>query len=221
MAFAAPGRDCPALAAPGRDCPACPRLVAYRADNRRQFPDWHNAPVDSFGDLESRLLVVGLAPGLRGANRTGRPFTGDFAGDLLYRTLAATGFAVGDYGAALDDGLVLNDCRITNVVRCAPPGNRPLGQELAACNRFLAAEIKAMAGLRAVLALGRLAHDGVLGALGRPRKDAVFGHGATHALGPGLRLYDSYHCSRLNTNTGRLTEDMFHAVANTIRADLG
>ena len=209
------------FAAPGRDCAACPRLVAYRGDNRRQFPGWHNAPVDSFGDLDARLLVVGLAPGLRGANRTGRPFTGDVAGELLYRTLRATGFATGDYGAAVEDGLVVNDCRITNAVRCAPPGNRPLGQELAACNRFLAAEIKAMGKLRAVLALGKLAHDSVLRTFGRRRQDAIFGHGAAHALGAGLTLYDSYHCSRLNTNTGRLTEEMFHAVLTGIRADLG
>ncbi len=205
---------------PGRDCPLCPRLAAYRAVNREANPDWHNAPVASFGPLDARLLIVGLAPGLRGANRTGRPFTGDFAGDLLYDTLPRFGFAVGTYDAHAGDGLMLTDCRITTAVRCVPPENKPVGAEVAACRPFLAAELEAMASLRVVLALGLLAHNAVLRAHGLRQSAARFAHGARHDLPDRRRLADSYHCSRYNTNTGRLTEPMFRAVFEEIRAVL-
>lgn len=197
---------------PGRDCRLCPRLVEFRTDNRRRFPDWHNAPVDSFGALDARLLIVGLAPGLRGANRTARPFTGDFAGDLLYATLAEFGFTRGAYDQRQDDGLELIDCRITNGVRCVPPQNKPVGAEINACRPYLLAEIEAMKQLRVILALGTLAHASIIRTLGLRQKDWRFGHNAFHELPSGLVLADSYHCSRYNTNTGRLTEAMFHDV---------
>ena len=194
---------------PDRDCGLCPRLKEYRTANRAAHPEWHNAPVTSFGDLNARLLVVGLAPGVRGANRTGRPFTGDFAGVLLYQTLPRFGLATGSYGASPDDGIGLLSCRITNAVRCVPPGNLPTTAEIAACNPFLTAELAAMHDLRAVLALGLVAHKAVLKARGLKASHAVFRHGAIHELPDGLLLADSYHVSRLNTNTGRLTEAMF------------
>ena len=196
---------------PGRDCPRCPRLVAFRNAWREREPQWFNAPVDSFGPLEARLLIVGLAPGLRGANRTGRPFTGDYAGDLLYTTLKDFGFARGTYRASADDGLELVDCRITNAVRCVPPENKPTPQEITTCRDFLAATVKEMPRLAAVLALGRIAHDTVVVASGARRSAFAFGHGRAHALGA-LTLFDSYHCSRYNTNTGVLTPQMFRDV---------
>jgi uracil-DNA glycosylase len=205
---------------PGRDCPLCPRLADFRADARTRYAAWHNAPVPSFGAISSRLLIVGLAPGLKGANRTGRPFTGDYAGDLLYRTLAKFGFARGSYNARADDGLALVDCRITNAVRCVPPANKPAPDEVAHCRPFLAAEIEAMTKLRAVLALGAIAHQAVLAALGEKRSAFAFAHGRRHRLASGLALADSYHCSRLNTNTGRLTEAMFWSVVAEVRATL-
>ena len=210
----------PAPPVPDRDCGGCPRLVAFREKHRAAQPGWHNAPVPSFGGLDSRLLIVGLAPGLRGANRTGRPFTGDFAGDLLYATLGEFGFARGSYGATPGDGLALHDCRITNAVRCVPPQNQPKAAEIAACRGFLQAEIAGMSSLRAVLALGKVAHDAVLKTLGLRAGACHFAHGATHCLDDGRRLYDSYHCSRLNTNTGRLTPAMFADVFAAIRVDL-
>jgi uracil-DNA glycosylase family 4 len=210
----------PGAAQPDRDCPLCPRLAAFRLMQRSLFPDWHNAPVASFGGDDARLLIVGLAPGLRGANRTGRPFTGDFAGVLLYATLRKFGFARGEYGERRDDGLTLIDCRITNAVRCVPPENKPEPAEIAACNRFLVAEIKGLARLKAVLALGAIAHQAVLTACGERRSAFPFGHGAMHALSGGLLLADSYHCSRYNTNTGKLTPAMFEAVFAEIRARL-
>ncbi len=206
---------------PGTDCALCPRLAAFREDNRCRLPDFHNAPVASFGPPQAELLVVGLAPGLRGANRTGRPFTGDAAGDLLYPTLLAHDFAGGAYEARPDDGLAMRGCRITNAVRCVPPDNKPVGAEVKACRDFLRREIDAMPRLRALLALGRIAHDAVLGARDEKRKDHPFAHGGEHALGDGLILFDSYHCSRYNTNTGRLTPAMFDAVFATIRERLG
>jgi uracil-DNA glycosylase family 4 len=215
VGIAASGED-----APGRDCPRCPRLVAFRESQRAAFPDWHNAPVPSFGASTSRLLIVGLAPGLRGANRTGRPFTGDYAGDLLYATLLRHGLANGAYRASAADGLLLVDCRITNSVRCVPPENKPEPSEVAACRPFLAAEIVAMPNLRAILALGATAHAGTLSALGLVRARYPFAHGACHALPNGLLLADSYHCSRYNTNTGRLTEAMFDAVFVELRRRL-
>ena len=210
----------PAPRAPDRNCDRCPRLVAYREEHRAAEPDWHNAPVPSFGGLDARLLIVGLAPGLRGANRTGRPFTGDFAGDLLYATLGNFGFARGSYGATPGDGLALHDCRITNAVRCVPPQNKPNAAEVAACRGFLEAEFAAMDGLRAILALGQVAHGAVLKTLGLRAGACRFAHGAVHRLDDGRRLFDSYHCSRLNTNTGRLTPAMFADVFAAIRAVL-
>jgi uracil-DNA glycosylase family 4 len=207
-----------ASAAPGRDCLLCPRLVAFREKNRAAEPAWHNAPVPSFGPGEARLLVVGLAPGLKGANRTGRPFTGDYAGDLLYATLRKFGFAEGAYGRRPDDGFRLIDCRITNAVRCVPPENKPTPLEIAGCRAFLAAEIAAMPRLAAILALGAIAHGSVLAALGERPSRRPFKHGAIHELESGLLLADSYHCSRYNTNTGRLTAEMFEAVIAALRA---
>ncbi len=204
---------------PSRDCDLCPRLAEFRAENRAAFPDWHNAPVPAFGGLDARLLIVGLAPGLRGANRTARPFTGDYAGDLLYPTLSEFGWAQGSYGATPDDGLELTGCRITNAVRCVPPQNKPTGPECNACRPFLVSEIQAMPNLRVILALGGLAHNNVLSALGERRKDFSFGHGNSQVLTSGPWLVDSYHCSRYNTNTGRLTTDMFRDVFAKI-ADL-
>ena len=207
----APGAYCPAA-----DCPLCPRLAAFRQANRAAHPDWFNAPVPSFGRLDARLLIVGLAPGRRGANRTGRPFTGDFAGELLYRTLSHLGLAQGRYLADPDDGLTLADCRVTNAVRCVPPANLPTPSEIGACNRFLAAEIAAMPRLRGVLALGGTAHNAVLRVHGMRLARTPFRHGAIHSLPEGRLLADSYHVSRLNTNTGRLTEAMFHAVVQEL-----
>ena len=202
--------------APGSDCALCPRLAAFRAENRAAHGDWFNAPVPSFGSLNASLLVVGMAPGLRGANRTGRPFTGDHAGILLYNTLLAQGFARGSYGADPKDGLELRDCRIVNAVRCVPPANLPEPSEVNACNRFLREELQSMPHLRAVLALGVLAHAAVLKACGIPPTRIRFRHGDIHKLPDGLLLADSYHVSRYNTNTGRLTEAMFTAVVATL-----
>jgi uracil-DNA glycosylase family 4 len=203
---------------PARDCPLCPRLVGFRQANREAEPSWHNAPVPSFGPLDAALLVVGLAPGRQGANRTGRPFTGDYAGDLLYRSLARFGFAEGHYQRHVGDGLRLIDARITNAVRCVPPQNKPTPAEVRQCREhYLAAEIAAMGRLSAILALGSIAHGAVLAAVGLRPAGFRFGHAAQHAL-PGDRLLvDSYHCSRLNTNTGRLTEAMFDAVVAELR----
>jgi uracil-DNA glycosylase family 4 len=206
------------VAVPARDCALCPRLQAYRDANRAAHPDWHNAPVPSFGRLDARLLVVGLAPGVRGANRTGRPFTGDFAGMLLYQTLPRFGLAHGVYAASPDDGLNLLHSRITNAVRCVPPGNLPTTAEINNCNPFLAAELAAMKNLRAILALGLVAHKAVLKAKGLRASHAVFRHGAIHDLPDGVLLADSYHVSRLNTNTGRLTETMFQDAVAAIVA---
>jgi len=203
-----------------RDCPLCPRLVEFRQDNRKKHGDWHNAPVPAFGPLDARLLIVGLAPGLRGANATGRPFTGDWAGDLLYATLLQHGAATGRYEERADDGLTLVDCRITNAVRCVPPANRPTPAEASACRPFLATEMESMSRLQAILAIGGFAHDAVLTAKGLRKSQFAFAHGAVHAFPNGLTMIDSYHCSRLNTNTGRLTEAMFHQVFVTALAAL-
>jgi uracil-DNA glycosylase family 4 len=203
-----------------RDCPLCPRLVAYRAENRAAQPGWFNGPAPSFGDPEARLLVVGLAPGRQGANRTGRPFTGDFAGVLLYETLIAAGFARGRYEARPDDGLELIDCMISNAVRCAPPGNRPTPAEEAACRPFLAARLAALPRLEVVVTLGDVARRNVMKALGLPASAGNPGHGAETAVGRYL-VINSYHCSRLNTNTGRLTPAMFAAVFERVRKVLG
>jgi uracil-DNA glycosylase family 4 len=197
---------------PSPDCPLCPRLAGFRATQRTAHPDWHNAPVPPFGADSSELLIVGLAPGLRGANRTGRPFTGDYAGDLLYATMRKFGLADGDYAGRRDDGLTLDRARITNAVRCVPPQNKPETAEIAACRPFLAAELAALPRLRVILALGAIAHQAVLAVCGLRRAAYPFAHGALHDLPDGLLLADSYHCSRLNTNTGTLTKEMFEAV---------
>jgi uracil-DNA glycosylase family 4 len=208
------------LRVPQRDCDLCPRLKAFREDNRRALPRHFNAPVLSFGPLSAPLLIVGLAPGLNGANKTGRPFTGDWAGDLLYATLLKFGFATGRYEARVDDGLTLVGCRIANAVRCVPPQNKPIGPEVNACRPFLEDEIAAMPKLTTVLALGGLAHGAVLSTLGVRKALYKFAHNATHRPTENLRLVDSYHCSRYNTNTGRLTTVMFEDVFETIRAEL-
>lgn len=196
---------------PARDCPLCARLVDYRRENQAANPDWYNGPAPSFGAPSARLLVVGLAPGRQGANRTGRPFTGDHAGVLLYETLLKTKFARGDYQARTDDGLQLIDCMITNAVRCAPPGNKPTSSEESACRPFLAARIAALPNLKVIVTLGDVARRNLLKALGAPASAAKGGHGAEADVGP-YHLINSYHCSRLNTNTGRLTTEMFEAI---------
>lgn len=210
----------PAPFEPSVDCSLCPRLAAFRHENRGTHPDFFNAPVPGFGSLGSRLLIVGLAPGLKGANRTGRPFTGDFAGDLLYDTLGKFGFADGTYDKSPDDGLSLIDCRITNGVRCVPPQNKPVGAEINTCRDFLKQEIDAMPNLKIIVALGGISHGTVLATLGQRKASWPFGHGAVHRLPDNLVLTDSYHCSRYNTNTGRLTEEMFHDVFELVRAEL-
>jgi len=200
------------LAGPARDCARCPRLVAFRTQHRALHPDWHNSPVPAFGSDDARLLIVGLAPGLKGANRTGRPFTGDYAGDLLYATLLKFGLAEGTYRQSPEDGLRLNGARITNAVRCVPPENKPEPAEIKSCRPFLVAELAGLGRLKAILALGQLAHTQVLATLGLRQAAHKFAHGARHELPNGLVLADSYHCSRYNTNTGRLTAEMFEAV---------
>lgn len=219
--MAATARAFEAEAEPRKTCSLCPRLADYRQSNERTYPAYFNGPAPSFGGTEARLLIVGLAPGLHGANRTGRPFTGDYAGDLLYRTLTKFGFARGVYDARPDDGLTLAAAMITNAVRCAPPENKPTPAEIKTCRPFLAARIAALPHLRTIVALGRIAHDSTLAALGVRAKDAPFAHGAEHALPGGLFLFDSYHCSRYNTNTGRLTEPMFERVFEAAKRRLG
>ena len=208
---------------PDRDCPLCPRLNAFREEARTREPGWHNAPVPSFGDPAARLLVVGLAPGLKGANRTGRPFTGDFAGDLLYATLSEFGFANGRFAARVDDGLALADTWLTNAVRCVPPANKPLPAEIASCRTFLSATLSAMPRLSVIVALGRISHESVVRTLGGRLSAHPFKHGARHTMRWDDRevvLFDSYHCSRYNTNTGVLTADMFRAVFADAKASL-
>jgi uracil-DNA glycosylase len=203
---------------PPLDCDVCPRLVAFRNELNGQHPDWFNAPVPSFTSPDPRLLIVGLAPGMKGANRTGRPFTGDYAGDLLYETMIDFGFATGSYQARPDDGLKLRDAMITNAVRCLPPQNKPTGPEIKACRPFLLSTLDANSSVRAVLSLGRIAHETFLSALGLRRAEFAFAHRARHELGVrNLVMFDSYHCSRYNTNTGRLTTEMFRSVFEDIR----
>ena len=201
---------------PGNGCTLCPRLVDFLNDTNEKWPEWHNAPVPAFGGLDAQLLVVGLAPGLKGANRTGRPFTGDYAGDLLYPTLLEMGLAHGNYDRRPDDGLSLTRTRITNAVRCVPPENKPIDSEVKSCLHFLKAEIAAMPSLKVILALGTLAHGAVLTTLQKKKSSFKFTHGDFHDMGDGLLLANSYHCSRYNTNTGRLTTEMFHAVFRKI-----
>jgi uracil-DNA glycosylase family 4 len=207
-------------AEPARTCPLCPRLVAFREENRREHPDWFNGAVPSFGPDTARLLIVGLAPGLRGANRTGRPFFGDYAGELLYRTLLNAGLARGRHDLAAPGELELVDCMISNAVRCVPPQNKPKPDEVARCRQFLVGRMAALPNLTSLLAIGRIAHDSILDALQAKRRDYPFAHGARHALASGLVLFDSYHCSRQNTNTGRLTTEMFETVVAAAAASL-
>ena len=197
---------------PPQDCPLCPRLVDYRHANQQSHPDWFNGPVPSLGDQNASILVVGMAPGVKGANRTGRPFTGDHAGVLLYETLTRFHLATGIYDARPDDGMELRGCRVVNAVRCVPPANLPQPIEVRTCNRFLTAELKALPNLRAVLALGVLAHAAVLRACGIPQTRIRFRHGEVTELPDGLLLANSSHVSRYNTNTGLLTREKFEEV---------
>ena len=224
--------QCRTALEPSPDCPICPRLAEHRRSLRTVNPEWHNAPVPSFGTPRASLLVVGLAPGRNGANRTGRPFTGDFAGDLLYDTLLSFGFAQGTYGASRSDGLELLSCMITNAVRCVPPHNKPAPGEIKNCRAYLAATIAALKELRVIVALGRVAHDSVLRAIEARPAAFPFSHGAEYVVETGdasqsqgrpdkeLTLIDSYHCSRYNTNTGVLTQEMFRMVFGKARARL-
>ena len=205
---------------PAKNCPLCPRLVAFRQENSRAHPDWFNGAVPSFGRDTARLLIVGLAPGLKGANRTGRPFLGDYAGELLYRTLLKLGLASGRHDPAAPDELELIDCMISNAVRCVPPQNKPKPGEIATCRTFLIGRIAALPNLASLLAIGRIAHDAILDAFQLKKRDFPFSHGARHALPGGLVLFDSYHCSRQNTNTGRLTTAMFEKVVAEAMASL-
>jgi uracil-DNA glycosylase len=207
-------------AEPTKECPLCPRLVDFRKENAAAHPDWFNGAVPSFGPETARLLIVGLAPGLKGANRTGRPFLGDYAGELLYRTLLKFGLAKGRHDPAEPHALQLVDCMISNAVRCVPPQNKPTPREVATCRQFLTARIRALPYLRTLLAIGRVAHDGILDAFQLKRSAYPFAHGARHALPSGLLLLDSYHCSRQNTNTGRLTTAMFEHVIGEAAASL-
>ncbi|SKA35996.1 uracil-DNA glycosylase [Consotaella salsifontis] len=209
---------------PPPDCPLCPRLAAFRQEWRTREPDWFNSPVPAFLPVDGpdavRIAIVGLAPGLRGANRTGRPFTGDYAGDLLYRTLARFGFANDRFDARVDDGLELYDLAIVNSVRCVPPENKPTGAEINTCRQFLVPNLATFGNLSAIVTLGRIAHESAVRALGAKPSAAPFSHGGEHEIG-GLRLFSSYHCSRYNTNTGRLTEEMFTSVFAAAAAFLG
>ncbi|MCP5410768.1 MAG: uracil-DNA glycosylase [Alphaproteobacteria bacterium] len=209
---------------PKHDCPLCPRLADFRAANRDRYPDWFNGPVPSFGPLDARLLIAGLAPGLQGANRTGRPFTGDWAGDLLYATLLKHGLARGTYDERADDGLELMGCRIANAVRCVPPQNKPLPVEIKTCRPFLMSELSTLPNVKAILALGKIAHDSVCDTLKIRKATHPFRHGATYEnVGEGrmFTLVSSYHCSRYNTNTGVLTTPMFEAVVAQAKAAAG
>jgi uracil-DNA glycosylase family 4 len=208
------------LAMPDRNCNLCPRLYQFRQKNQETYKNWHNAPVDSFGDIEGEMLIVGLAPGLRGANRTGRPFTGDWAGDLLYETLNKYDFSTGIYSGESNDGLILKNCRITNAVRCLPPANKPMTSEIKSCNNFLFQEIAGMPQLKAIVALGLVAHNATLDALSLRKAEYKFSHGSHFKLPTGKNFFSSYHCSRYNTNTKRLTPDMFYEVFKKIKASL-
>jgi len=202
------------------DCNLCPRLEEFRNQSKAANPDWFNAPVPSFGPETAQVLVMGLAPGMQGANRTGRPFTGDWAGDLLYPTLIEFGFAKGTYDARPDDGVEMDNCMISNAVRCVPPQNKPTGAEERMCRGFLKARLQALPNLKAVIALGLIAHKNLVTVFEQKQTAFKFAHGAQHDLTSGLTLFDSYHCSRYNTNTGRLTEVMFHDVFRAVRAHI-
>jgi len=212
--------DAPALAF-GPNCRRCPRLAGFLDSVRTEYPAYWCRPVPPFGDPGARLVIVGLAPGMHGANASGRPFTGDYAGILLYETLHDFGFASSAVSRTAADAITLTDCRITNAVKCLPPEHKPLPLEVANCNGYLAADLAALPRGGAVLALGRIAHDATLLALGLRRSQCAFGHAARHELPAGVALFDSYHCSRYNTNTGRLTRAMFRAVFADIAVHLG
>ena len=199
---------------PSHDCPLCPRLADFRQQNAVFYPDFHNAPVPSFGTLETQLLVVGLAPGLKGANQTGRPFTGDYAGIILYNALRKYGFAAGEYQpeAMEHDSFHLLNCRVTNAVRCVPPANKPEPSEIRQCNRFLQEEIRALPHLKVIITLGQISHKAVIAALGFKQSAYPFGHGNIHTVTPGIALINSYHTSRYNINTGVLTVEMFDRI---------
>ena len=196
----------------GADCRLCPRLAAFLDEARAKNPDWHNAPVNGYGPVDARMMIIGLAPGMRGANRTGRPFTGDFAGDLLFQMLNEFGLSTGTYQSRPDDGVELQDIRIVNAVRCVPPENKPIGAEINTCRQFLIEDIKAMTNLKVIITLGRIGHTSALKALGLKEKDYPFGHHMKHMTDDGITIISSYHCSRYNTQTGRLTEQMFRDV---------
>lgn len=199
---------------PHRDhtCRLCPRLAEFLDEARAKNPDWHNAPVNGYGPVNAPIMLIGLAPGMRGANRTGRPFTGDFAGDLLFQTLAQFDLSTGQYDARPDDGVELTQIRIVNAVRCVPPQNKPIGAEINTCRQFLTQDIAAMTALKVIITLGRIGHQSALKALGLREKDYPFSHGGKHLLPNGVTLISSYHCSRYNTQTNRLTTAMFHDV---------
>jgi uracil-DNA glycosylase family 4 len=205
---------------PDSNCQLCPRLAAFRAEAREKVPDKFNAPVPSFGDSDAQLLIVGLAPGLKGANFSGRPFTGDVAGDLLYGSLLKYGLAKGEFKARPDDGLELINTRITNAVRCVPPENKPTGPEINTCQPFLINQIETLPNLKMILSLGLVSHNAVLKSRGEKLSAHKFGHGNKHDLGDGLTLIDSYHCSKYNTSTKRLTEKMFHDIFDQIKSSL-
>ncbi len=206
---------------PDPDCDICPRLVDFRLRYRASDPDWFNAPVPSFGDRKAQLLIVGLAPGLKGANKTGRPFTGDYAGDLLYSTLSDFGYAHGTYDARPDDGLTLRNCLISNAVRCVPPENKPIGAEIKNCRPYLQNLLAEMTNVKVIMALGSIAHNSVIASFHERQAAHKFAHNAQHKMPDGITLIDSYHCSRYNTNTGRLTTEMFHDVFRSIDEVLG
>ena len=199
------------LIEPNKNCSKCRRLYNFRKKNQSENPDWFNAPVPTFGELSSSLLIVGLAPGLQGANKTGRPFTGDYAGDLLYKTINKFNFSKGKYGGTTDDNLKLKDCTITNAVRCVPPQNKPISEEINNCNNFLKKTIEIHKNLKVIIALGLIAHKSIISAFNLKQKLYKFKHGNKHKIN-NLILIDSYHCSRYNTNTGRLNEEMFEKI---------
>ena len=199
------------LIEPNKNCSKCRRLYNFRKKNQSNNPDWFNAPVPTFGELSSSLLIVGLAPGLKGANKTGRPFTGDYAGDLLYKTINKFNFSKGKYAGTIDDSLKLKDCTITNAVRCVPPQNKPISEEINNCNNFLKKTIEIHKNLKVIIALGLIAHKSIISALNLKQKLYKFKHGNKHKIDH-LILIDSYHCSRYNTNTGRLNQEMFEKI---------
>ena len=199
------------LIEPNKNCSKCRRLYNFRKKNQSNNPDWFNAPVPTFGELSSSLLIVGLAPGLQGANKTGRPFTGDYAGDLLYKTINKFNFSKGKYAGTIDDSLKLKDCTITNAVRCVPPKNKPISEEINNCNDFLKKTIEIHKNLKVIIALGLIAHKSIISALNLKQKLYKFKHGNKHKI-DNLILIDSYHCSRYNTNTRRLNQEMFEKI---------